>query len=45
LQTSAGDWQPLPPVHARVPTFPIKWLKGPPRAEARRAGGATALSE
>ena len=45
LQTSAGDWQPLPPGHAGVPTFPIKWLKGRPRAAARRAGGAGAFSE
>jgi hypothetical protein len=36
LQTSAGTWQPLPPGHDAVPTFPIKWLKGRPRAAAQR---------
>ena len=36
LQTSGGTWQPLAPGHDAVPTFPIKWLKGRPRAEARR---------
>ena len=34
LQTSQGPWQPLPEGHATVPTFPIKWLKGRPRATA-----------
>ena len=34
LQTSQGPWQPLPEGHATVPTFPIKWLKGRPRAAA-----------
>ena len=34
LQTSQGPWQPLPEGHAGAPTFPIKWLKGRPRAAA-----------
>ena len=34
LQTSQGLWQPLREGHAAVPTFPIKWLKGRPRAAA-----------
>ena len=34
LQTSQGPWQPLREGHAAVPTFPIKWLKGRPRAAA-----------
>ena len=34
LQTSQGTWQPLPAGHTAVPTFPIKWLKGRPRAAA-----------
>ena len=42
LQTSTGTWQPLPPGHDAVPTFPIKWLKGRPRAQdqATPAGGS-----
>ena len=44
LQTSTGTWQPLPPGHDAVPTFPIKWLKGRARAQARppRPAAATA---
>ena len=34
LQTSQGPWQPLRDGHATAPTFPIKWLKGRPRAAA-----------
>ena len=45
LQTAAGTWQPLPPGHAGVPTFPIKWLKGRPRAAAQRAGAAAVARE
>jgi hypothetical protein len=45
LQTARGTWQPLRAGHeatpgAAVPTFPIKWLKGRPRAaelQARKA--------
>lgn len=37
LATSQGTWQPLPPGHDAVPSFPIKWLKGRPRAAARPA--------
>lgn len=40
LQTAAGTWQPLPPGHDGVPTFPIKWLKGRPRAAAREGARA-----
>ena len=42
LQTAQGLWQPLRPgpesalVAATVPAFPIKWLKGRPRAAALR---------
>jgi len=34
LATSAGDWQPLRGGHDATPTFPVKWLKGRPRAAA-----------
>ena len=34
LPTSQGPWQPLREGHAGAPTFPIKWLKGRPRAAA-----------
>ncbi len=36
LQTTAGLWQPLPKGHDTVSTFPVKWLKGRPRAAALR---------
>ena len=35
LATANGPWQPLRDGHTAVPTFPIKWLKGRPRASAR----------
>ena len=41
LQTEQGQWSPLPDGDHAVPTFPIKWLKGRPRASAllaRQAG-------
>ena len=34
LQTTQGTWQPLRQGHAAAPTYPIKWLKGRPRAAA-----------
>ena len=34
LQTAQGTWQPLREGHDGVPTFPVKWLKGRPRATA-----------
>ena len=34
LQTSAGTWQPLRPRPDSSTTYPIKWLKGKPRAQA-----------
>ena len=41
LRTAQGTWQPLRADHAAVsgavPTFPIRWLKGRPRAAALRA--------
>jgi hypothetical protein len=42
LQTAQGSWQPLRAGHdatpgAAVPTFPIKWLKGRPRAAELQA--------
>ena len=42
LQTSQGSWQPLREGHAAVPTFPIKWLKGRPRAAALHQRNAVA---
>lgn len=42
LATNQGVWQPLREGHDAVPSFPIKWLKGRPRAAAlqqRRARG------
>ena len=45
LQTSTGTWQPLPPGHDAVPTFPIKWLKGRPRAQARQPRQAAATAK
>ena len=42
LQTSQGPWQPLREGHAAVPTFPIKWLKGRPRAAALQQRNAEA---
>ena len=42
LQTSRGTWQPLRAGLDDVPSVPIKWLKGRPRAAAlqeRRAAG------
>jgi 7,8-dihydro-6-hydroxymethylpterin dimethyltransferase len=48
LHTSGGTWQPLPAGHDSVPSFPIKWLKGRPRAKAGRpqrgAGAAAKVS-
>ena len=44
LATNQGVWQPLREGHDAVPSFPIKWLKGRPRAAAlqgRRAAGET----
>jgi uncharacterized radical SAM superfamily Fe-S cluster-containing enzyme len=48
LQTAQGRWQPLRTGHdatpgAAVPTFPIKWLKGRPRAAALQSRQARAL--
>ena len=37
LPTRDGLWQPLRSNGSTVPTFPIKWLKGRPRAAALRA--------
>lgn len=36
LRTTRGLWQPLPEGYEAVATFPIKWLKGRPRAAALR---------
>ena len=44
LATSQGVWQPLREGHDALPSVPIKWLKGRPRAAAlqgRRAAGQT----
>lgn len=49
LQTPQGLWQPLraspgsAPRAAAIPTFPIKWLKGRPRAAALQAREQQAL--
>lgn len=45
LQTSTGPWQPLLPGHEGVPTFPIKWLKGRPRAKAKQPLHAAATAK
>ena len=37
LTTPNGLWQPLRPGHRDIPSVPIKWLKGQPRAAALRA--------
>jgi 7,8-dihydro-6-hydroxymethylpterin dimethyltransferase len=37
LPTAAGLWQPLPPGHDGVRSFPIKWLKGRRREAALQA--------
>jgi 7,8-dihydro-6-hydroxymethylpterin dimethyltransferase len=41
LRTANGLWQPLREGATGVPTFPIKWLKGRPRAQALRDRRAT----
>ena len=43
LPTAQGLWQPLRAGPVAVPTFPIKWLKGRPRAAALQARGRPVL--
>ena len=43
LATSTGEWRPLQPGHAGVPSFPVKWLKGRPRVAARQPGTAATV--
>ena len=45
LPTREGLWQPLPAGHDGVHTFPIKWLKGRPRAAARQSRQAETARE
>jgi uncharacterized Fe-S cluster-containing radical SAM superfamily protein len=40
LQTASGPWQPLRAGRGAVMEFPVKWLKGRPRADALRRRAA-----